>query len=295
MKKYTYDNWWNGDVVLRDATLELDKDDKPILVNWSDFSESDVQKIKDKQAALFDDQVRALQKKFSEQFRLRYSASKMKKQYLADEMQECKNIMFGAIPNVKIIQLNHWGVVLENQYLSDIQYYINRTIKNGIDDGLSFLHSPNCKYQDTRKADSRTFAKFIWEYFNWLGNLAIKEDNSVQLREKTNRSAAAESLKYEVIQKRLWFKIGLLFANGEMDNLIKKHKAGTMTNCTAIALELGNRSFRPYISETINNINSSDKNIFASSEKMDLIMKYCEMKGIRVVESFINHQKTRKR
>ena len=92
-------------------------------------------------------------------------------------------------------------------------------------------------------------------------------------------------------QKRIWFKVGLLFANGEMDRLIAKHKNGTMTNYTAIANELGDISFRPYISESIYGMNQNDKNIFASNEKTNFIKSYCESNGITVVDSFKNRIK----
>ena len=64
--------------------------------------------------------------------------------------------------------------------------------------------------------------------------------------------------------KKIWFKVGLLFATGEMDKLITQFKS----NATQIATHLGNKSFRPYISESISKTNDTDKNIFSSK-------KYC--------------------
>lgn len=95
----------------------------------------------------------------------------------------------------------------------------------------------------------------------------------------------------EIKQNRIWFKVGLLFANGEMDSLIAKHKSGTMANYTAIANELGDKNFRPYISETINAAHNNDKNIFSNQDKVAFIQSYCESNGITVVESFKNRIK----
>lgn len=175
----TYDNWWNGDVTLVHATRYCNKGDEPLLVDWADFSESDADKIKDMQWEIFADGVNTRLKAVCSEFIKRYEVSEMKLEYFTDERQECWNVMFGKIPNVKIVHLNHWVIGLENQYISDVQYYIQRTIKNGIDDGLGFIHSPNCKYQNKSIPDSRIYARFIWEYFKWLESLIVKDEKVV--------------------------------------------------------------------------------------------------------------------
>lgn len=307
IEKYTYDNWWNGDVTLVHATRYCGEGDEPILVDWADFSESDAHKIKDMQWEIFADGVNTRLKAVSEQFIKRYEASEMKLEYFTDERQECWNVMFGAIPNGKIVHLNHWGIGLENQYLSDVQFYVKRTIKNGIDDGLGFIHSPNCKYQDKSIPDCRIYARFVWEYFKWLESLIVKEektDNTVQKEEAEITSLKKEPITEPIVEpkepidaneskeKSLWFKVGLLFANGEMDALLLKHKQGSESNFTAIAKELGNINFRPYISESISGTNSWNKNIFSSQTKISFIKKYCESNNITMVESFENRTKS---
>lgn len=81
----------------------------------------------------------------------------------------------------------------------------------------------------------------------------------------------------------IWFRVGLLFANGEMARLIKKHNR----NYTKIAKELNNPSFRPYISESANNTNNTDKNIFSNISKMKAIKSYCEEQKIDIDEAFL--------
>ena len=310
MKKYkfkeiqeeaNYDNWWNGDVVLSSSTLYFNDKEKPLTVDWADFSESDVDKIKEKQWEIFADGVNTRLKAVCTQFIKRYEASEMKLDYFTDERQECWNVMFGLIPNIDPVPLNQWKMALGNRYLMEVQYYIDRTIKNGIDDGLGFIHSPNCKYQDKSIPDSRIYARFVWEYFKWLESLIVKEekaDNTVQKAEAEITSLKKEPITEPIIepkspidateikQNRIWFKVGLLFANGEMDELKSKHTKGKVTNSTAIANELGNKNFRPYISESIYGTNQNDKNIFASNDKTTFITTYCENNGITVVDSF---------
>lgn len=79
-----------------------------------------------------------------------------------------------------------------------------------------------------------------------------------------------------------WFFIGLKFANGEMDKLIKKHN----NNYSKAAKELGNETgYRPYISATHGN-NKNDHNIYASSDKMEKIQEHCTDHNIKPTPHF---------
>jgi hypothetical protein len=285
--KYTYDNWLNGDVTLVDATRVFDKGDEPKMADWIDFSESDKQKIKEKQSEIFIDKVNTILSEHCSQFMKRFNASEMKNELFNNEIQQCENIMFGQIPNVKVVHLKHWGIGLDHQYLTDIQLYIARTILKGIDDGLSFIHSPNTKYENRNIVDCRIYARFVWEYCKWLKSNSVKEknhnskgeiNNAIQMQNKT--------ISDEIKQSRIWFKVGLLFANGEMDKLIDKHNKDNTPNFSAIAKELGDFNFRPYISESISGTNNNDKNIFSNLDKINFITAYCENNGIVIVDSF---------
>lgn len=283
MFKYTFENWWNGDVMLVYASTVRNKGEEIISVDWFEFSDTDVQKIKSKQNSIFKGKVRKLLGNQTKEFTKRYKKSEMKDILLLDEIRQCKDIMFGKIPNVNIVFLRYWEIGVEYTYLSDVQRYIKRTIKKGLDDGLGYIHSPNSKFEDKSKPDSRIYARFIWEYYGWIKNFALNENSKSEsvLDSDSNNRIIKE-------QSKLYFKVGILFANGEMDRLIEKHKKDRMANYTAIAKELGNKSFRPYISESISGANKNNKNIFSNNTKLKLIKTYCESNGITVLDSFIN-------
>lgn len=82
----------------------------------------------------------------------------------------------------------------------------------------------------------------------------------------------------------IWFKVGLLFANGEMEKFITEYKS----NCTQIAIKLGNeKGYRPYISESIGtNYKTSKKSIFSNKFKIDKILLYCKENNIVVTPNF---------
>lgn len=85
-------------------------------------------------------------------------------------------------------------------------------------------------------------------------------------------------------KEEIWFKIGLLFATGEIEILSKKHNR----NATQIAVELKNKSYRPYISESLNNSTQTDKNIFSKPDKVTKIADHCKENDIKMCEDFLS-------
>jgi len=111
--KYTFDNWWNGDVILEYATIYHHKNETPLLVGWGDFNLEDVTKIKQEQGRIFAENVNTLLKQHSDQFLERYSNSLIKLEYYRREINECESIINGVFHHNKSINLEHWGISLE--------------------------------------------------------------------------------------------------------------------------------------------------------------------------------------
>lgn len=80
----------------------------------------------------------------------------------------------------------------------------------------------------------------------------------------------------------IWFKVGLLFATGEMDKLITRFNG----NATQIAKHLQNKNYRPFISESISKTNKNDKNVFSDQGKLLKIQKHCIENKILMIDSF---------
>ena len=83
-----------------------------------------------------------------------------------------------------------------------------------------------------------------------------------------------------------WFKIGLKFANGEMNNLLKSYNS----NATKIAKHLGNEmGFRPYITESIGTKSkSSNISVYSDKNKMIKIIEHCKANNINVIPYFFD-------
>ena len=117
-------------------------------------------------------------------------------------------------------------------------------------------------------------------------------------------AGVVEQLSYEAPKiifnkpesERNWFKVGLLFASGEMETLKKQFKVGpnNVINCTGLAKKLYGKNyegFKSYISESIKNDKINDKNIFSDSEKLLKIYNHCINNKIKMTDTFINAYK----
>jgi hypothetical protein len=126
--------------------------------------------------------------------------------------------------------------------------------------------------------------KKYWRFDYPLEAYRIKQHKkSILLASKTISSKINEENKHENLG---WFQVGLLFASGKMDKLIKEYNS----NATSIAKsEFGNNwaKYRPYISSSFNETSISERNIFNSRKKLLIIIKHCKKRNIDVTTSFI--------
>ncbi len=121
---------------------------------------------------------------------------------------------------------------------------------------------------------------------------SIKEQLKIdRLKNKQNPPQQTETSKPDMVYKNQYlFKVGLLFATGEMNKYFTVnsiHATVMNSNYTApkIAKELGNDSYNKYILASINNYTDKEngnKNIFNSLDMMTKIILHCETENIPV-------------
>jgi hypothetical protein len=276
MKKHTFKDWYKGNVTLKYAKSVFINENKPKLVSWDEFIKSDVVKIKEKQKEIFLKTVDSKLKSFQKRFFERYKNSIFKEELLETEKREFADILNGPIPDVDLIVSKNINVLFEREYLLEIQSYFKNTIIGGCDEGFDFIQSPKDNYQVVSKTPSQAYAIVCFKYLEWLfENFKVTDNHSKDPTEF------------------LWFKVGLLFANGEMDSLIEESKDKNIPNFSAISRKLKNMNFRPYISESYYSKNNK-KNIFLSKPKVSYLEKYCKENNIPIVESFKAYVKKHK-
>jgi hypothetical protein len=291
-KKYKYSNWLNGEVVLDCSSRYFNERDikSPVIVNLKDFSQADAEKIKKLQELIFNESVKELLEKLKNNFIQQYSDSEMREDLINGEINQCEDIMFGEIPDSELLYFEFWNVPFENQYLQELRLFLKDNIKRGVRYNYCQVHSPNSPYSFKGKYIPQVSAHALWNYYKWL-KTDFSLPANLEVSENFENSLFGYNKRAKIVKKdnvhTLWFEVGLLFADGRMDQLLLKFKEeGSMANYSAIARELGNKSYRPYISESVNNSNSTDKNIFSKKEKYELIIEHCNYNNITVVESF---------
>lgn len=101
-----------------------------------------------------------------------------------------------------------------------------------------------------------------------------------------------ERLSFEKIQTKenkdeetLWFQVGILFAEGKIQDLKKKNPKLSFAD---IAKYFNNSSYDTYIKATVQNYTKSntDKNLFLHIEKIKKILSYCRTNNINICEDF---------
>lgn len=86
---------------------------------------------------------------------------------------------------------------------------------------------------------------------------------------------------------KIWFKVGIKFANGTIFNLLEKHN----NNISIVQREINISNSKVYISKSINDLeggNNTDKNIFINDNKVIDIIEYCKDNQITIDDRFKN-------
>ena len=83
-------------------------------------------------------------------------------------------------------------------------------------------------------------------------------------------------------EDKLWFKVGIKFATGEIQSLLKTN------NPSQVAKQLDNENFRPYITSTIGTEKvKTDKNIYNRKRAdIEAILNYCLHYNLEVCKDF---------
>lgn len=157
----------------------------------------------------------------------------------------------------------------------NIESFIHVKRLSIVPESLKKSHPVLKKYdREEIKIIQREFGVFINHfYYNKFYEYLMNEARSTIKRNKTDF---------------LWFKIGLLFAQGIPQELYDKYKneAGHFKKIT-IELKF-KESDRPYFSETLNNTTLSDKNLYADSKKLLFIKNHCTENNINIVNDFLD-------
>ncbi len=262
-KNCTFEAWLNGTIVLKYADLYYNPIDCkiPIIVDYSDFSKEDENKVRNHQKLLFDKGVSDLANKWQKQIEIQYLTSENKDVFTSNRIIIIEEILFGQNLGIEFTSFEPLQLTFYNSDLVQIRDYAARVINDGQEYRCENVQSVNSPYYDTTKIQTEQYARALWNHHQFLKNLPTYKPKQIS---------------------KIWFKIGLLFANGTMDELKITHAR----NSRAIARSIGMPKAHPYIASSFANDSKSDKNIFANAKKLDAIINYCDENNIQIVQSF---------
>lgn len=192
MKKYGFKDWWDGEICLNTCLIVTKEDQKrPVIVGWESIVESEKNAIRDKQLEIFQQQIDKKLELLKDDFNKRFKESRLPEIFLEREIELMNQILFGQLQDYgDIFVTTHRNIPFEKQYLCDIQHYAERTLLNGLELTVDFIHSPNSKYQCTDRPPSQVAAEVYWNKLEFLRDFQKNRiDQNVQnlIKEPTNQ------------------------------------------------------------------------------------------------------------
>jgi len=174
-KKYTYYDWLNGHVVLK-YDLLITNGEKPKIISWDDFKESDAVKIKKEQKRIFEVRVEKYLQKFKEHFTESYKKSLEKEKLKSEILNKCESILNKRF-DVDTPLFFYDNMVFSYENIIKIQECYLRFIIHGEDVDLNFIHSEKSSYQNTNEnLNNYSYAFAIYYFKDWLTKEHIAND-----------------------------------------------------------------------------------------------------------------------
>ena len=200
MKKYNYNDWWNGLVALETCPIFLKSGENPTVCQWKDFEITDRKKIKEKQEEIFTNTLNEILEKWKKEFDNRYTKSKIPELLLQEELDYFQSVIFFDIENIPydspsfiINRKSGIPILLEPKCFFLTKKYIDDIHIGGKEIVYDFIHSPNFKFK-VNQTPPEIFAEILWNYFDWLTEK--KEPNEPNENEIKSEILHNSLLKY---------------------------------------------------------------------------------------------------
>ena len=207
---YTYKNWLDGEVVLRYATIYKSAEIKtnPIIVDWKNFNQEDIQKIKLKQKEIFDKQKNIFVSKEIDRLSEEYKNSIFKEKFISRNFTLWNEILSGKL--LELTALDSYctsdnSITFPSIHYQEMIAYYNSFKIGGLQYDFSNVHSENCPY----KLKTDLLPEIIVEVILKLKNELNEWESDFPPKEKTKESnyplmfkdAQAESLFFKLIKE----------------------------------------------------------------------------------------------
>lgn len=186
---YTYKNWLDGEVVLRYATIYKSAEIKtnPIIVDWKNFNEEDIKKIKLKQIEIFDIQKNIFVSKERDRLTENYRNSIFKEKFISRNFTLWNEILSGKL--LELTALDSYctsdnSITFPSIHYQEMIAYYNSFKIGGLQYDFSNVHSENCPY----KLKTHLLPEIIVEVILKLKNELNEWKSDFPSKEKTKES-----------------------------------------------------------------------------------------------------------
>ena len=207
---YTYKNWLDGEVVLRYATIYKSAEIKtnPIIVDWKNFNQEDIQKIKLKQKEIFDKQKNIFVSKEIDRLSEEYKNSIFKEKFISRNFTLWNEILSGKL--LELTALDSYctsdnSITFPSIHYQEMIAYYNSFKIGGLQYDFSNVHSENCPYK--LKTDLlpevivEVILKLKYEFDEWKSDFPPKEKTKESNYPLMFKDAQAESLFFKLIKE----------------------------------------------------------------------------------------------
>jgi len=183
-KKFTFEEWYEGKVVLEYARRIGSK--KPTIVNWDDFSNEDKIKIQDEQKSIFNQSVINLKKEVEKDFFNRYEITNSKIDLVNIYLKRFSDVFNGKmICNDYSCRTNDSELIYDTWFYEAMRMYIRQYFIGGQLYDFSNVHSPNSPYWDKEMK----MPEVLVEVFGYMIRmLKAKTQNSSVSSEQKNET-----------------------------------------------------------------------------------------------------------
>ena len=169
---YTFENWLAGTICPEPSLIKKDNLNNNHTFQWTNFPESELDKIREKQKEIFYQEANNISDKWIEEFENYYRVSKERIKYISKEQKRIEEILFELVPsNSETTLATRTNILFNSDELRDIQYYAERTYIKNEKQEFDFIHSSMCQFQDKERIHPAITAQ---AYYTLLSHITEK-------------------------------------------------------------------------------------------------------------------------
>lgn len=192
--KYVFQDWLLGKVCFGFNIFIPHLAERPVLVTWENFDESDIAKIKQRQKQIFEKRVKKQVKKFKSLFVKSYEGTQAKEQFVLKEIAQIIEILECQISNDKYFSTSHWYAIFENESIKGIQSYYKNVIVRNLPFDYDFIHSDEANFHNIEALPDSIYCQALWDYYMWIEREFSMQTNPVSVGDANSRNYTSKEM-----------------------------------------------------------------------------------------------------